>query len=196
VVAALLPVETTLTNFERSTFNADPRRFHYEECSFQPHRFEMLGFGPSAISFGADAGFREGLKVLNPQNAEAYNLGVDSGRPVWDRWFAYHWRDLQILYLTRRLAALEIDRREYQELFVTDPWEDFAPEFRAIYDEGLLEVTPCTIRPTVRGMFYADSIASIWAWRRSRALDEESVSRVTGPHLGADRLNSNGRGHM
>src|SRR5262249_32667101 len=43
--------QTTLTNFERETFRGQATRFLYEESSFQPDRYDMIGFGPSGISF-------------------------------------------------------------------------------------------------------------------------------------------------
>jgi oxygen-independent coproporphyrinogen-3 oxidase len=192
--------QTTLTNFERGTFRADPRRFLYEECSFQPHRFEMLGFGPSAISFAAGRDFQDGLKVLNPVGAAEYVGALRTGGPAWDRWFGYGPRDVQIFYLTRRLAALEIDRWEYQDLFAADALADFAAEFRALEEAGLVEVRPRTVRPTPRGMFYADTIASLWAGRRSRAREPGewggTGGRSGGPGGDEDWLSGNGHGHM
>jgi oxygen-independent coproporphyrinogen-3 oxidase len=160
--------QTTLTNFERAHFENDPRRFVYEECGFRPERFDALGFGPSAISFAAGADFRSGLKVMNPDAAEEY-LAAAPDLPAWDRYFAYGPLDLRIFYLTRRLAALDIDHDDYRRLFGTDALADFEPEFEAAIDEGLLEATPRAVRPTPRGMFYADAVASLWA-RRRRAL--------------------------
>ena len=49
---------TTLPNFDRVSFRGQLNRFVYEECSFQPDRFDVLGFGPSAISYVADASSR------------------------------------------------------------------------------------------------------------------------------------------
>jgi oxygen-independent coproporphyrinogen-3 oxidase len=42
--------QTTLTNFEKREFQGSDRRFVYEEMSFQPDRYDMIGLGPSAIS--------------------------------------------------------------------------------------------------------------------------------------------------
>jgi len=184
--------QTTLTNFERNSFRDDDRRFLYEAASFQPHRFEMLGFGPSAISFAADAGFRSGLKVLNPDDAGAYLDALGKGGSVWDRYYHYNARDLRIFHLTRRLAALEINVPEYRGLFGTDPLRDFSAEFQTAADEGLLEIADASIRPTPRGMFYADSIAALWASRRFHPLAIEQRSADSEP----DRRNDNGRGYM
>jgi oxygen-independent coproporphyrinogen-3 oxidase len=176
-------VQTTLTNFEKACYQGDGRRFLYEELSFQPERHDMAGFGPGAISFAAAGPFTGGLKVLNPDAAGAYLAAVRNRQSPWDRYFEYDATDLRIFYLTRRLAALEIDRRLYARLFGTDPLADFASPFRALLKEGLVEVTPTAVRPTPRGMFYADSIAALLAWRQTQARRQQSG-------------NDNGRGHM
>lgn len=130
--------QTTLTNFERAQFQDDPRRFIYEESSCRPDRFEMLGFGPAAISFAADEGFRRALKTLNPDSSADYMAAVERGGRVWDRGFAYEAEDLRIFYLTRRLAALEIDRRAYRDTFADDAVADFSREFEALEAEQLV----------------------------------------------------------
>lgn len=175
-------VQTTLTNFERSHFQGDGRRFLYEELSFQPDQHDMIGFGPGAISFAANRSFTDGLKLLNPDATSPYSSGVREGQSPWDRYFIYDPWDLRIFYLTRRLAALAIDRSRYAQLFGTDPLKDFASEFAALQDEELVEVTAHTILPTVRGMFYADSIAALLAWRQ--IADRRQLG------------NDNSRGHM
>jgi oxygen-independent coproporphyrinogen-3 oxidase len=180
--------QATLTNFERVGLRGDARRFVYEEYSFQPDRYEMLGFGPSAISFAADREFGTGLKVLNPDAAGDYLTAAGAGGPAWDRYFEYGPRDLRIFYLTRRLAALVINRARYRGLFGTDPLDDFPDEFAALSGAGLLEETPQAIRPTPRGMFYADSIASLLAWRRVRSMESEAPA--------GRRANDNAYGHM
>src|SRR6185436_14471394 len=58
--------QTTLTNFERDEFSGHENRYQYEELSFLSDQYEMLGFGPSGISFAADAEFRTGWKTMNP----------------------------------------------------------------------------------------------------------------------------------
>lgn len=191
--------QTTLTNFERSTLRGTEERFQYEESSFQPQRFDMLGFGPSAITFTADARFHEGRKTLNPDLADEYVERVQGKQNIANRYFHYHDRDLRIFYLTRRLAALEIDRSEYQALFGSDPVRDFPSEMEALFREGLVEVTPAAIRPSARGMFYADSIAALLAEQRLRVL-RKSTSRNANDRKqhsvqDADK-NSNAHGHM
>ncbi len=180
--------QATLTNFERTEFRGRDTRFVYEEHSFRPDRFDMLGFGPSGISFAAGPDFDGGLKVMNPDGADDYVRAVASGRPAWDRFFAYRPGDLPVFYLTRRLAALRIDRAEYRRLFGADPLDHFAEEFDALADEGLVSVSPGHVRPTPRGTFYGDSIAALLAWRQ--------VGRRRLLPLPGGRPNDNGRGYM
>ena len=97
------------------------------------------------------------------------------------------------------MAALEIDRRRYAQLFGTDPLADFAGAFGALLDEGLLEVTATAIRPTPRGMFYADSVAALLAWRQTEARRQGKPSSAVSPRDAAERQrsgNDNGRGYM
>jgi oxygen-independent coproporphyrinogen-3 oxidase len=155
----------------------------------------MVGFGPSAISFAANRNFRSGFKVINPDSAAAYEAAVAAGGPVWDRWFWYTPRDLRVFHLTRRLAALSIDRREYRRLFGAAAVDDFPREFDALSGAGLIEMTSESIRPTPRGMFYADSIAALLAWRQVRALRRQNLL-VAAARAEQDEANDNAPGHM
>jgi oxygen-independent coproporphyrinogen-3 oxidase len=193
--------QTTLTNFERTAFRGNADRFQYEEHSFQPHRYEMLGFGPSAITFTADRSFQSGLKTLNPDRAEDYIQRVQGNAQISDRRFAYQSHDQRIFYLTRRLAALEIDRAEYKSLFDADVLRDFPVQFEALFGENLMEATHGKIRPTARGMFYADSIAALLAENRLNQLRRITLEDRSGRHAvsPAEEVpldNMNARGHM
>jgi oxygen-independent coproporphyrinogen-3 oxidase len=185
-------IQTSLTNFERRRFASQAERYVYEEYSFQPDRFDMLGFGPSGISFAADREYTLARKVINPDGAIAYREAVARGRSVGDRYFFYGARDLRVFLLTRQLAALVIDRQLYRELFETDPVDDFPGEWAALAAENLVDIGPRTIRPTPRGMFYADSITALLAWRRVRALETRALR--SGER--GRRTNDNAAGHM
>jgi oxygen-independent coproporphyrinogen-3 oxidase len=182
-------VQTTLTNFERRAYRGDPRRFVYEEFSFRPDRYDALGFGPGGISFASSADLFDGLKVVNPDGAEAYVAAVDRGGAPWDRYFVYGMLDMEVFYVTRRLAVLGIGRAEYQGLFVNDLLEDFGGEVAA--EAGLVDVSPDAVRLTPVGMFYADSAAALFA-RRTR----EDRRRGSGGWSASPTKFDNGYGHM
>ena len=179
--------QTTLTNFERREFRGHDRRFVYEELSFRPDRYDMIGFGPTGISF-ADSG-RAAVKVINPDGASEYVTAVGRGRPTWDRAFVYRDQDLRVLHLTRRLAALRIERLDYQAFFGSDPVDDFPREFEVLEQEGLVHVTDESIEPTGSGMFYADSIVALLSWKLLQA-------HRNGQKVDIVRGNDNGYGHM
>jgi hypothetical protein len=82
----------------------------------------------------------------------------------------------EIAYLTRRLSALMIDRKAYRANFGSDPLDDFPGEFAALKQESLIDISETVIKPTPRGMFYADSIAVLWAWKRVRSSREELLA--------------------
>jgi oxygen-independent coproporphyrinogen-3 oxidase len=180
-------VQTTLTNFERRAFLSDDRRFVYEEHSYRPDRFDMLGFGPGGISFAADADFLGGLKLLNPDKAADYAAAGERGAAPWDRYFEYEADDMRVFYLTRRLAALHVDRREYRALFGADLLEDMGGEVGAAAADGLIQVNDDALRPTPCGMFFADAVASLLAHRRLLDRRNLPVRR---------RANDNAYGHM
>lgn len=81
-------------------------------------------------------------------------------------------------WLTRRLAALDIDPARYRLLFGADPLEDFPEEFAAAGDAGLLTISTDAIHPTPRGMFFADSIAAILASRAIRETRERGAATI------------------
>jgi oxygen-independent coproporphyrinogen-3 oxidase len=186
--------QTTLTNFERQERHGDDRRFIYEALSFRPDRFDMLGFGPTAISFARSA--HGAVKVMNPDGALDYVSAVARRRPSWNRAFRYGPRDLRIFYLVRRLSALHIDRADYRSFFGSDPLDEFPRGFEALEDEGLIGIGDDIIEPTPRGMFYADSIAGLLTWKRQ--LLRESDQKLWNSPLTADddRVHGNSYGYM
>lgn len=161
--------QTTLTNFERLQFRNEPEHFIYEECSFCPQDYCMLGFGPAAISCILSHESKEGIKAQNPVGAQDYMLAVEKGNRVWNKYFVYQDRDLHVAYSTRWLSALKICRETYRECFHGDVVADFRAECQALADAGLLTINADSLQPTPRGMFYADSIAALWAWKRVRS---------------------------
>ena len=191
-------VQTTLTNFERAQYRGSDTRFLYEECSFQPAQYDMLGFGSSAISFSAGNGFRRAWKTINPESAEQYIRSVDQRDGIYDRYFNYSTPDLSVFYLTRRLAALHISRRDYRLAFGRSPVTDYPREFAALERKRLIEITGESIRPTPLGMFFADSIAALLAWRRLNAIRSKNARRTADlPRAaGNERANTNAPAFM
>jgi oxygen-independent coproporphyrinogen-3 oxidase len=188
--------QTSLTNFEQGRYRNRPERYQYEECGFKPDEFEAIGFGPSAISYAATKAFGVGLKAMNPTNAEEYRDAVMGGKRVWSKAFVYRELDQKVLWLTRRLAALEIDRVKYRMLFNADALDDFSQELGAARDAGLVAVTRDAIRPTPRGMFFADAVAALLASRAIRV--NRTLDRACAPVelLHDARENANAFMHM
>lgn len=185
-------VQTTLTNFERADRAGSPERFVYEELSFRPDRSEMLGLGPGGISYSAGPTYRTAWKSLNPVAAADYRSMVDRGTWRPERVFRYEADDLRVFHVTRRIAALVIDCRQYRRLFGTDVTADFAAEIGAARSEGLLEMAVDAFRLTPRGMFFADSVAATFARRRL----PYSAARSADSNPSDEFVNDNGRGHM
>jgi coproporphyrinogen III oxidase-like Fe-S oxidoreductase len=161
--------------------------------SFRPNRFDKLWLGPSGISYAGSG--RTGFKVINPDGASDYVGAVDLAGPTWDRAFHYAPVDLRIFYLTRRLAALRIDRHVYRAFFETDPIDDFPRELESLTRERLVRVNGGAIEPTEFGMFYADSIATLITRRRLHDPRGRHYSHAP-PGLEPDKANDNSYGHM
>ena len=162
-------VQTTLTNFERGDVNDSDLSYRYENASFEPDRYDMLGFGPSGISFSANRAFTSGFKLVNPAQAEEYSSALHGDDACWDRYYEYDATALEIFYLTRRLAALSIDPERYRALFGAPVWLDFGEALEALAHTGLLEPRRDRLVPTPKGMFYADSMASLFSEIGKRA---------------------------
>jgi oxygen-independent coproporphyrinogen-3 oxidase len=192
--------QTSLTNFEQGRYRHRAERYQYEECGFRPDEYEAIGFGPSAISYAATKDFAFGLKTMNPVGAVEYGDAVEAGTRVWNKAFVYRPLDQKVLWLTRRLAALDIDRARYRSLFGTDVLDDFGAEIAAARAAGLLDVEPDALRPTPRGMFYADSVAAVLASpaiRARRELGPAAIGAEAPTVLLADsRENANAFSHM
>lgn len=161
--------QTTLTNFERP----DRQRFVYEVLSFDPSRTDALGFGPGAISTVTARDHRSTVKWTNEATSSAY---VDAMRTSREdeapraRFFEYEPIDQRLLFITRSLSALSIDRVRYRQIFETDIADDFTDELRAIESRRLVTLEPAGVRLTPLGMFFADAVGGLLAARRVRLL--------------------------
>jgi oxygen-independent coproporphyrinogen-3 oxidase len=172
--------QTTLTNFEKSSFQGDDRGYIYEVRSFDADRYNMIGFGPSGISYSSSDPSRTGLKTMNPESSLEYLQSVGKQSTVWNRYFTFDAESQRLLYVTRQFAKLSMDRNRYQEVFGTDVMSDFGSELEILAEMELIEIASTTIRLTVRGMFFSDTVASLLAHRRHvRRLGRESAERLS-----------------
>ena len=72
--------------------------------------------------------------------------------------------------LTRMLPRMTVPLSPYRRRFGAEPRRDFAQEFGALERAGLVTSDEKHLQLTPRGMFFADSVAGLLAWRRSRKL--------------------------
>lgn len=168
-------VQTTLTNFERKPTFESERRFVYEEHSFTPQRYDALGFGPHAISTFVDVEQRRAVKHVN---------GASTRSQERDLYFAYAADDLRLLYVTRGLARLSLDRTTFIELFGADLAESFGDVIDAIVEEKLADLDARSLTLTPRGMTYADSVAGLFASARVEQLRATAAGKHTADALG------------
>ncbi len=161
--------QATLTNFERSAVETESRRYIYENCSFEPGSHDMLGFGPSAISYSLRSDGHTALKTMNPESSSEYVQALKAPLPVWRRYFDFDIQSFKLLYVTRQLSKLSIQRSAYRALLGTDVLSDFAEEWQALSRQNLIEINDLGIRLTPRGMFFSDTITSVLLHRHHAA---------------------------
>lgn len=181
--------QTSLTNFERSDVQQSTRHYIYEECGYSLLDYQILGFGPGGISFSMNQDFSRGIKTVNPESSSEYLASVERGDRIWNRYFDYDIADLKVLSLTRTLAALRIPNEDYWLAFGKSVQRDFREELALLLKKGLVSQEGPDFVPTPKGMFYADSIAGVFAHRRLRELRSSNANALS-------ELNSNERFHM
>jgi oxygen-independent coproporphyrinogen-3 oxidase len=166
-------VQTTLTNFERAEVSRSARRFIYEEHSFSPERYDALGLGPLSISTFVNLGQRRAVKLVRGKHL----LDEDSGHD--DLFFTYGEEDLRLLYLTRTLARLRVERGAYRAIFGPDVADHFGDALHAAQAADLATLDDKALCLTPRGMFYADAVAGLLAWERVEALRPTGAGQRT-----------------
>ncbi|MEQ1571310.1 MAG: radical SAM protein [Myxococcota bacterium] len=174
--------QTTLTNFERGA-----ARFRYEVASYAVDRTDAVGFGPLAISTFVDPAARRAVKT---QRARAVDPSpVD---PI-GLWFPYEAEDLSLLFVTRSLAALRVDRARYRALLGADLLEHHGPVVRAVVDAGLATLDDAALALTTDGTWFADAVAGTFAEARAAEVRigaagqhtaDQSSGRVLTLHMG------------
>jgi oxygen-independent coproporphyrinogen-3 oxidase len=158
-------VQRTLTNFERAEAAQEGRAFRYEELGFTPEEVDVLGFGPGGLSLRVREGMGAGIKTMNVGGAAEYRARAPKGKRI-ERSLVLGRMDMKILWLTRRVALLGLERAAYTRLFYADVLDEFGDEIEACVSRGLCEVTAERVALTPEGMFYADSVAGLFAARR------------------------------
>jgi oxygen-independent coproporphyrinogen-3 oxidase len=176
-------VQATLTNFERAEVRGTPRSFRYEPYGFSPERYDILGVGPAALNV-FDGG-RGWLKTANPEGASDYLAARARGYTA-ERFLALGAWDQRLLYLTRKVATLGIDRSGYRAWFKRDPFEDFGRELTALLDAGLLSEEGERLALTPEGMFYGDTVAGTLAWRQVQAMRALDLLQPSSERLSYD----------
>lgn len=187
--------QTTLTNFERQELQSDPRQYQYELMSFAPDQFDMLGFGPSGISYAEIAPGSAALKTMNPDSSAEYVQAVHRGHPAWNRCYEYSPDGLQLLHATRQLAALQIDRKRFRQALGCDVCDVYAAELQCLEDADLLTQTTEAVALTPRGMFFADSVAAVLA-RPHLGRGQHAGRSGDTIRRAHESLNDNSAGHM
>ncbi len=161
--------QTTLTNFERRELQHDERRYQYEPMSFESDRTQVLGFGPSGISFASTPNGEQALKTMNPESAPEFLRAIHSDGPVWNRYYQFDRQDLKVMHVTRRLAVLGVENTRYRDSFGCDLRDDFAKELAMLRQYRLIDDSESGLTLTPRGMFFADSVAALMADDHFRA---------------------------
>lgn len=149
-------VQTTVTNFERKDLAAADR-FQYEPLGFSPEDVDLLGFGPLSISVLCDFPKQRGIKLVRRK---------DLRQPPWteaDLAHVYSAADLRVLVVTRAMAKLGLERDVYTKLFSTDVVNDFPQATQLLLNAGLIDIDEAEICLTPRGMFYSDTVVSLFA---------------------------------
>lgn len=180
-------VQTSLTNFERQDIYHSDRRYQYESISFEESHCQVVGFGPSGISFARSNDGSNALKTMNPEHSAEYMQSVKLGGSVCNRYFEYLPLDLQILDLTRKIASLKLDRLPFELRFGPGSWETYRELFELFCAESLMVQDGETFRLTPQGMFYSDAMASMLARQRWQESPRAQVMSA---------LNDNRAGHM
>lgn len=166
-------VQTTLTNFERAEVHKTDRRFIYEAASFNPDVYDALGFGPLSISTQLDYTRLRGVKLMRRKRVGALPWSGD------DLYFGYELEDLKLLWITRCLAGLSLDRARYRNRFTEDVIEHFPAALSALIEASLIYVDKTSIALTPRGMFYSDAVVGTFAAEQAAKLRGDALGLST-----------------
>ena len=166
-------VQTTLTNFERTP------RFAYERASFDPGIYDGLGFGPGAISTFTSRTRDRAVKWINAPRSNDYAAAMAETQTAVASIFDYGQEDLRLLHVTRNLSRLSIDLAAYERFFGTSLAADFPEPLGALIAAGLVAEHGSSLDLTPEGMFFADAVAGLFAYRRAHALRKNFDDRAS-----------------
>ena len=152
--------QTTLTNFQREG------EFRYEDCSYQPHLYDWVGFGPEALSCVTDFDWNYAVKWMNQPSGQQYREAMADRGHACHSHFLYTPVDMRLLFLTRGLARLRVSRESYRQCYESDMIEDFTAAWEALQAQGLVSIDEDSVALTERGMFFADSVVGLLAYER------------------------------
>lgn len=116
------------------------------------------------------------LKLLRSRAEVSTNTAGRYGRE--DLYFPYEEEDLKLLFLTRSLPRLQVERAVYQGIFGADLVEDFGGALAALCAAGVVSVDEAALRLTPRGCSSRTPSRGSWPGPRRGA----APSRLRGPH--------------
>ncbi len=166
--------QTTLTNFEKENSH-----FEYEPNVFHPELNNWLGFGPSAISVLCDRKFDRAVKFINHETSSEYN---QDDKIFWKKYFLFDEIDMKVLFITRKIALLCVDKRNYEKLFSSKIDNDFAEEIYYLQLEGLIHNNDNEIVVTPKGMFFSDTVAGVFAFRKMKLMKMLNLIKGLNPN--------------
>ncbi len=139
--------------YEVSNFACDPRHHSGHNRKYWDHT-PYLGLGPGAHSFDGTRRFWNERSV-----ARYMRLLREGKRPRSDEEvLTAKERALEALMLALRTYD-GIDLERFEALYGIDLYESHRERIESFVDDGLLELTPNRLRPTLRGLSVADRLA-------------------------------------
>jgi len=155
-----LLVNAGFEHYEVSNFARPGRPCLHNSMVWQGYPY--LGLGPAAHSLVGNGPFG-GFRLANPGLKTFLEADWDGGPPRHLRRTQVEPVDMQTLayeglFLGLRLNS-GVDRALFRSRFGYDPADRFGEAFQELEAAGLIELGPDRIRPTLRGLYFADDVA-------------------------------------
>ena len=158
----------TVTDFRLK--NSPESIYQYEEDLRTPEKTDWIGIGSYAISLITDKSFKKAVKVINPTNLDEYLEKIRINNIGWHTRFDLKEDDLKLYWISRQIKGTKISLSAYQELFKRNIKDDFHNEIKALESKELIIEKDDFLYLTVKGFYYADTIAGHFAWMRVNEL--------------------------